>query len=153
MKRSVKQATAVALVSGVFSLIAACGGGSDSASPTASSAAASLLSSIGIFSVQPTNFNVLTSLVDSNYKQDGITAQNLNDMLAADAAALPGDTSFPRVSFSNPVISNCNASSVCDLTVTASNSDADTVSITMTLKVIGSASSGYKLYGDQSSNT
>jgi hypothetical protein len=145
MKRSVKLATSLAVVSAAVSLVAACGGGSDAGSPNQASG---LLSSIGIFSVQPTNFTVFTNLLDSNYSQDGFSAQQLRDMLAADAAAIPNDVSFPRVSFNNPVISNCNASNVCDLTVTASNSDADAVSVTMTLKVIGTAS-GYKLYGSQ----
>lgn len=150
MKRSVKLATSLVVLSLAVSLIAACGGGSDPASP--SLLASRLLSSIGIFSVQPTNPTLFTSLLDTNYKQDGLAASDVSAILAADATALPNDVSFPRVSFANPVISNCTASNVCDLTVTMTNADADLTSVSVTLKVIATAS-GYKLYGDQSQLT
>jgi len=146
MKRSVKLSTSVAVVSAAVSLLAACGGGSDAASPSA--LASGLLSSLGIFSVTPTNYSVFTGLMDANYKQDGLTSADVTAILAADATAIPNDVSFPRVSFTNPVISNCNVSNVCDLSVTAINADADSISVPMTLRVIGTAS-GYKLYGDQ----
>jgi hypothetical protein len=89
--------------------------------------------------------------VDSTYKQDGITKADLVAILGADAGAIPADPSFPVVTFTNPVISNCTSSNICDLSVTASNSDVDLISTTLTLKVINT-STGYKLVGDQSSS-
>jgi len=131
-------------------LVVACGGGT-SAVTDAEILSAKLTSALSAISSNPYNYTSFISLLDSNYKQDGLTAADLSTMLAADAAALPNDVSFPSATFSNAVISNCNASNLCDLTVTVTNNDADSVSTTMTTKVIGNAA-GYKLIGDQSSS-
>jgi hypothetical protein len=90
-------------------------------------------------------------LLDPNFKQDGLSKADLSAVLAADAASLPGEASFPNITYSDATISNCNAAQVCDLNVTVTNKDADTVSTTMVLKVV-LTSSGYKLIGDQSAS-
>ena len=132
------------------SVLVACGGGTTGVDAVQSftSALTFALSTIG---VTPASYTSFISLVDSTYKQDGITKADLVAILGADAGAIPADPSFPVVTFTNPVISNCTSANICDLSVTASNSDVDLISTTLTLKVINT-STGYKLVGDQSSS-
>jgi hypothetical protein len=97
------------------------------------------------------NYASFVDLLDPSFKQDGLSKADLSAVLAADAASLPGEASFPKITYSDATISNCNAAQVCDLNVTVTNKDADTVSTTMVLKVV-LTSSGYKLIGDQSAS-
>jgi hypothetical protein len=133
-----------------ISALVACGGGGTGVDAVQSftSALTFALSTIG---VTPASYTSFTFLLDPTYKQDGITKNDLVAILAADATSIPADPSFPVVNYSNPVISNCTSANICDLTVTASNSDVDLISTTLTLKVINT-SSGYKLFGDQSAS-
>ena len=133
-----------------IALVVACGGGTPALTDSLS-LSNKLTSALAAISASPSNYSAFISLLDSSYKQDGLSSADLSAMLAADAAALPNDVSFPSAAFSNPTITNCNASNVCDLIVTVTNADADTVSTTVTLKVIGNAA-GYKLIGDQSTS-
>ena len=137
-----------------LALLVACGsggGGTASLSSLTTSLATSLTSALSAMSSNQANYASFVSLLDSNFKQDGFTSATLSAALAADAAALPNDVSFPNITYSDATISNCNAAQVCDLTVTVTNSDADTVSTSMVLKVVLTPS-GYKLYGDQSAS-
>ena len=129
-----------------LALLVACGGGGGSFN-AASDTIGTINSALAAIAANPANYSSFISLLDANYKQDGLTVAQLNDMLAADAAA---GVSFPNVSYSDATISNCDASGICDMTVTVTNNDADSVSTTMTLKVKESVT-GYKLIGDQSS--
>jgi hypothetical protein len=106
-----------------------------------------LSASLAAIYANPSNYQSFLNLLSPKYQQDGISSSDLSAMLAADAAALPNDVSFPTVTYSNPIVGTCDANNICDLTVTATNSDADSVSITMTLKVNGIPTS---LIGDQS---
>ena len=126
-----------------LALVVACGSGGGGSS-AADATAGTLTSALAAIATNPSSF---VALLDTNYKQDGITSAQLSDMLAADATA---GVSFPNVSYSDAYILNCDASKICDMTVTMTNNDADTVSTTITLKVKESIT-GYKLIGDQSS--
>jgi threonine dehydratase len=134
-----------------LALVVACGGGGGGGSfNAASDTIGTINSTLAAIAASPANFSSFISLLDANYKQDGISKAQLSDMLALDAAALPNEASFPSVSYSDATISNCDASGICDMTVTVTNNDADSVSTTMTLKIKESVT-GYKLIGDQSS--
>jgi len=136
----------------LLSTVVACGGGgSGSAFSAVELFTSALTGAIASLAAAPSGFTSFTNLLDANYKQDGITNANLVAILTADAAAIPTDASFPVVSFSNPVISNCTSANVCDLTVTAFNADVDYIATSLTLKVVNTGS-GYKLVGDQSSS-
>ena len=130
-----------------LAFVVACGSGGSGPS-AAQAAAATFTAALAAIATNPSSF---VALLDPNYNQDGITSAQLSDMLAADSAALPNDVSFPNVSYSDATISNCNTSKVCDMTVTVTNNDADSVSTTMTLKVKESVT-GYKFIGDQSTS-
>jgi len=133
-----------------LALLVACGsGGGGTAS--LSSLATSLTSALNAMSANNGNYASFVDLLDPNFKQDGLSKADLSAVLAADAASLPGEASFPNITYSDATISNCNAAQVCDLNVTVTNKDADTVSTTMVLKVV-LTSSGYKLIGDQSAS-
>ena len=137
-----------------LALLVACGsggGGTASLSSRANSLATSLTSALDAMSANMGNYASFVDLLDPNFKQDGLSKADLSAVLAADAAALPGEASFPNITYSDATISNCNAAQVCDLNVTVTNKDADTVSTTMVLKVV-LTSSGYKLIGDQSAS-
>jgi len=135
----------------LFGVIVGCGGQSVSVTSAVQTFTAAMNSALSSLASTPSGFSAFTSLLDSTYKQDGLTNADLVAMLTADAAAIPADASFPVVSYSNPVISNCTTAKICDLIVTAFNADADLTSTTLTLKVIDTGS-GYKLVGDQSSS-
>ena len=134
-----------------LALLVACGGGGGSGNAEGQSFAASFNAALAAIAANPSNFTPFVSLLDGDYKQDGLTRTNLSAMLAADAAALPNEASFPNASLSNPTLSNCNSSAICDLTVTVTNNDADTVSTSITLKVKLTVA-GYKLIGDGSAS-
>jgi threonine dehydratase len=127
-----------------LALVVACGAGGGGLS-AAQATAGAFTSALAAIASNPADYASFMALVDANYKQDGFTRQQLNDMLAADAAA---GVSFPTVTYSDATISNCDTSKVCDMTVTVTNTDADTVSTTLTLKVKETVN-GYKLIGDQ----
>ncbi len=133
-----------------LALVVACGGGGGSVNPS-QAVTETLNAALAAIAVSPANYTSFINFLDANYKQDGLTSADLSAMLAADAAALPSEASFPSVSYSDAIISGCNSSSVCDLTVTMTNNDADTVSTSVTLKVKDSVT-GYKLIGDGSSS-
>ena len=135
----------------LLSVIVGCGGTSVSVTSAIQAFSSALNSALASLASTPAGFSSFTNLLDASYKQDGITKADLIAMLTADAAAIPADASFPVVSYSNPVISNCTSANICDLIVTAFNADADLISTTLTLKVIDTGS-GYKLVGDQSSS-
>ena len=130
-----------------LALLVACGGGGGGSFNAASDTIGTINSALAAIAANPANYSSFISLLDANYKQDGLTVAQLNDMLAADAAE---GVSFPNVSYSDATISNCDPSKICDMTVTVTNNDADSVSTTMTLKIKESVT-GYKLIGDQSS--
>jgi hypothetical protein len=139
---------------GLLISVAACGGGGGTANDNTSPQkvfTAELTGALSSLGSSPSSFASFTKFLDTNYKQDGITSAALADMLKADAAAIPDIASFPVVGYSNPVISNCTSANICDLTVTATNSDADLTSTDITLKVVLTGT-GYKLLGDQSSS-
>jgi threonine dehydratase len=127
-----------------LALVVACGSGGGGTS-AADATAGALTSALAAIAANPADYASFIALLDTNYRQDGFTSAQLNDMLAADATA---GVSFPNVSYSDAYISNCDASKICDMTVTMTNKDADTVSTTITLKVKESIT-GYKLIGDQ----
>jgi threonine dehydratase len=133
-----------------LALVVACGGGGGGVS-VAESTAGSISSALAAIAASPANFSSFISLLDTNFKQDGISKAQLSDMLALDAAALPNEASFPSVSYSDPIITNCDASNICDMTVTVSNNDANLVSTVIALKVKANAT-GYQLIGDQSAS-
>ena len=147
MNRKFSRKFWVLTATSALALLVACGSGGGVTA--AASLATSLTSALAAMSSNQANYASFVSLLDSNFKQDGFTSATLSAALAADAAALPGEASFPNITYSDATISNCNAAQVCDLTVTVTNSDADTVSTSMVLKVVLTPS-GYKLYGDQS---
>jgi hypothetical protein len=136
-----------------LALVVACGGGGGGGVFNPSQAVTeSFNAALAAIAASPANFSSFTNLLDQDYKQDGFTSADLRAMLAADAAALPSEASFPSVSYSDATISGCNTFlSVCDLSVTVTNNDADTVSTSMTLKVKQTVN-GYKLIGDGSSS-
>ncbi len=134
-----------------LALVVACGGGGGGVSDPSRAFTESLNAALAAIAASPANYTSFINFLDANYKQDGLTSADLSAMLAADAAALPSEASFPSVSYSDAIISGCNSSSVCDLTVTMTNNDADTVSTSVTLKVKDSVT-GYKLIGDGSSS-
>ncbi|MEI6550660.1 MAG: hypothetical protein WCO34_09800 [Betaproteobacteria bacterium] len=136
---------------GFLSIVAACGGGSGNAISAIEIFTTNLSSAMASLASTPSGFAGFTNLLDSTYKQDGITNANLVAILTADAAAIPADASFPVVSYSSPVISNCNAANICDLNVIAFNADVDYIATNITLKVLNTGS-GYKLVGDQSAS-
>jgi threonine dehydratase len=129
-----------------LALLVACGSGSGTSAAEATAAA--FTSALAAIAANPADYSSFIALLDANYRQDGFTSAQLSDMLAADATA---GVSFPSVSYSDANISNCDASKICDMTVTVSNKDADTVSTTITLKVKETVT-GYKLLGDQSTS-
>jgi len=133
-------------------LVVACGGGGGGGVFNPSQAVTeSFNAALAAIAASPANYSSFINLLDQDYKQDGFTSSDLSAMLAADAAALPSEASFPSVSYSDATISGCNTLSVCDLSVTVTNNDADTVSTSMTLKVKQTVN-GYKLIGDGSSS-
>lgn len=134
-----------------LALLVACGGGGGSGIAEGNSFASSLNAALAAIAANPANYTPFVSLLDDDYKQDGLTRTNLSAMLAADAAALPNEASFPTASFSEPTLSNCSTAAICDLTVTVTNNDADTVSTSVTLKV-KVITGGYKLIGDGSAS-
>lgn len=149
-----KQISRIKLLGSItlLSVVVGCGGGGTSnAFSSIEIFTSALTNAVASLAVSPSGYSSFTSLLDANYKQDGITSANLVDLLSADAAAIPTDLSFPVVSYSNPVISNCNSSNICDLNVTAFNADVDYISTNIILKVVNTGS-GYKLVGDQSSS-
>ena len=150
MNRKFSRKFWVLTATSALALLVACGsGGGGTAS--LSSLATSLTSALNAMSANMGNYASFVDLLDPNFKQDGLSKADLSAVLAADAAALPGEASFPNITYSDATISNCNAAQVCDLNVTVTNKDADTVSTTMVLKVV-LTSSGYKLIGDQSAS-
>jgi len=134
-----------------LALVVACGGGGNGVSDPAQAVTESFNAALAAIAASPANYSSFIKLLDQDYKQDGFSSAALSDMLAADAAALPSEASFPSVLYSNATISGCNTLSVCDLSVTVTNNDADTVSTSMTLKVKQTVN-GYKLIGDGSSS-
>jgi hypothetical protein len=132
------------VVPSCFLLLVSCG---DSTQVDYPGFTSKLSASLAAIYANPANYQSFTGLVSSKYLQDGLSSADLNTILSADATALPNDVSFPTVTYSNPVVGTCDANGICDLTVTATNSDADAVSITMTLKVNGLPT---QLIGDQS---
>jgi hypothetical protein len=129
-----------------LALVVACGGGGGGVDPS-QAVTESFNAALAAIAASPANYSSFINLLDQDYKQDGFTSADLSAMLAADAAALPSEASFPSVSYSDATISGCNTLSVCDLSVTVTNNDADTVSTSMTLKVKQTVN-GYKLIGD-----
>jgi len=134
-----------------LALVVACGGGGGGVSDPAQAVTESFNAALAAIAASPANYSSFIKLLDQDYKQDGFSSADLSAMLAADAAALPSEASFPSVLYSNATISGCNTLSVCDLSVTVTNNDADTVSTSMTLKVKQTVN-GYKLIGDGSSS-
>jgi len=149
MKSKFSRQFCVLTATSALALLVACGSGGGVTA--AASLATSLTSALDAMTANQGSYASFVALLDPNFKQDGLSKADLSATLAADAAALPGEASFPNITYSDATISNCNAAQVCDLNVTVTNKDADTVSTTMVLKVV-LTSSGYKLIGDQSAS-
>jgi len=141
------------LVSALMTL-SACGG-SDSTSAVDSfvskvnAAYAGLATSSGLTSA------AVADLFDAKYLDMGSKKTDVLGTLSANSAALatsPELSLFPLAQVTNPVISNCDANSVCTLNATLINSDADTTSVDFSTKVIFVAGVFY-FYGDQSSTS
>jgi len=152
----------LAIASGLLSLLAACGGGSENdstpvvdASTDTAQQAAFATSLIGGLKALNT-YGGLTSagfidLFDKDFLDAGYTKTEVQANLAQEATALavaPELSSFPIAMLSNVTITGCNAANICTLTGTVTNTDVDTTAITFTIQVKYS-NGKFTLYGDQ----
>ena len=157
----------VALAGGLLALLAACDDDSSSSStPAPAPAPASTAPTAAQQTAFATDYtggvNALggysgltsTAFVDNfddAFLDAGYTKAQVRDNLAQEAAASaisPDLSSFPTGQLSDMAITNCDASGVCTLTATLTNSDADATAVTFTTQV--KISNGkVRLYGDQ----
>jgi len=138
--------------------LSACGG-SGSSSGTSSTAAADSFAAktnaayAALATVSGLTSKAVADLFDAKYLDMSFTKAIVLDALTANSAALgttPELSLFPLAQVTNPVISNCDANSVCTLSATLVNSDADITSVDFTTKVKLDSGVIY-FYGDQSS--
>ena len=155
----------LALAGGLLALLAACGDDSSSSSTPAPAPASTAPTAAQqtAFATDYTGgvnalggFGGLTSTAfvdnfDDAFLDAGYTKAQVRDNLAQEAAAMaisPDLSSFPMGQLSDVTITACDASGVCTLTATLTNSDADATAVTFTTQV--KVSNGkVRLYGDQ----
>lgn len=152
----------------VLALLVACGGGSDSAPapvavvPTApdlgparmafASDYTKGLAALATF--EGLNSAGFVELFDETFLDAGYTKAQLRSSLAQEAAAMATSadlSGFPLAAASNMTVGDCDAANVCAVTVTFSNTDADTTAVTLTMRA--KLSDGkFRHYGDQKSS-
>jgi hypothetical protein len=132
--------------------LTACGGGGNAPDPLAAAtsygtAIAQANSAAGL------NSAALQSSFASGYLDAGMTQAQLLDALGKDAAAFAtaGYSGLPVAGLTDVAIGNCNASSVCTLTGTLTNSDADATAVPFSTQVVLESGS-YRVLGDQKSS-
>ena len=150
----------------VLALLAACGGGSDSAPAAVVPAAPDLGPARTAFASDYTKglaalvtFEGLNSagfveLFDETFLDAGYTKAQLRSSLAQEAAAMATSadlSGFPLAAASNMTVGDCDAANVCAVTVTFSNADADTTAVTLTMRAKFSDGK-FRHYGDQKSS-
>lgn len=151
----------LAAAGALFSMLAACGGGSGGSTAGSSGDTAQQNAFITAYTNGLKALNTYTGLVSSSFVDlfsdtfldAGYTKSLVRDNLAAEAVATavaPDLSLFPMVNLSDVAITNCNAANVCTLTATATNTDADTTAVTFTTQV-QYINGKFQLYGDQGS--
>jgi hypothetical protein len=95
----------------------------------------------------------LQSSFAAAYLDAGMTQAQLMDALGKDAAAFgtTGYSGLPVAGLTDVAIGNCNASSVCTLTGTLTNADADATAVPFSTQVV-LESGNYRVLGDQKSS-
>ena len=99
----------------------------------------------------PSGAMAVADLLDTDYLDSGITKPDVLAALKAegDAASASVDySSYPQVKASNVVITCSGASALCNVTVTYTNADADSVSVSHTTQI--RLTDKFRLYGNQS---
>ena len=140
-----------ALSIGVSAILAACGGGNGPDSVAGLTPYATAIAQSN--TATGLNSGALQSSFASGYLDAGMTQAQLMDALGKDAAAFgsTGYSGLPVASLTDVAISNCNASSVCTLTGTLTNADADATAVPFTTQVV-LESGTYRVLGDQKSS-
>lgn len=129
--------------------LAACGGGDgpDVGATPYVTAIALANSAAGL------NSAALQSSFAAGYLDAGMTQAQLMDALGKDAAAFGSAdySGLPVAGLTDVAIGNCNSSSVCTLTGTLTNSDADATAVPFSTQVVLESGS-YRVLGDQKSS-
>jgi hypothetical protein len=150
-------ASHLALGASLLVLLSACG--SDAAPPASTASIDSFVANYNrsLASVSNMGATTFADLIDDEFLDSGYTKAQMLANVKADAAALadtgngiPADQVFPLLTIKDASVSNCNDNtSVCTLTATYVNPDADATSATVTVPVRWGKDGQFRLYGDQ----
>lgn len=134
--------------------LAACGGGGDGGADPAALASGYTASLAQMNTASGLTSASVQDQFASSYLDAGMTKAQVVDALGKDAAALGGNSGFslfPMAGVADVSIGNCSAASVCTLSGTLTNADADTTSVPFTTQVV-LENGAWRLYGDQKSS-
>lgn len=148
---------------GLVSMLAACGGGDSAPAPVVAPDLGPARTAFGndfarglaaLGTYEGLTSTAFIDLFDEAFLDAGYTKGQLRSNLAQDAVAMataPELSGFPKGIVSAVTIADCDAASICSVTATFSNADADATAVTVTsrLKLIDGK---YRLFGDQSSS-
>jgi hypothetical protein len=140
-----------ALCIGASAVLAACGGGDGPDSVAGLTPYATAIAQTN--TAAGLNSSALQSSFASGYLDAGMTQAQLMDALGKDAAGFASAESsgLPVASLTDVAIGNCNSNSVCTLTGTLTNSDADATAVPFTTQVVLEGGN-YRVLGDQKSS-
>jgi hypothetical protein len=146
LKKWLHAGVAVSLLGG----LAACGGGGGGESlgetftQNYGTALAATTTPAGVNSV------ALKDSFDEKFLDAGYTKAQVVANLDQDAQAMatPEYSLFPQLALSDASVGSCGSDNVCTLTGNLTNTDADTTTVPVSVRVV-LTNGGYRLYGDQ----